>query len=87
MPGKDGTGPMGAGGGGGRGMGQGKGRGMGRGMGNSAGSNAGSMGGSLGAGPAGFCVCPQCGTKVPHQRAQACSSVQCPQCGSAMVRE
>ncbi len=81
MPRRDGTGPVGSGGGGGRR------RGMGRGIGNQANSSGASVGGSIGAGPVGFCVCPQCGAKVPHQRAQACSSVQCPQCGSAMVRE
>ncbi|MBP2666343.1 MAG: putative cytosolic protein [Firmicutes bacterium] len=86
MPGKDGTGPMGSGGGGGmgRGMGRGKGRGIGPGMGNQAGSSG---EGTLSSGSVGFCVCTKCGAKVPHQRAQACSSVQCPQCGSAMIRE
>lgn len=85
MPGRDGTGPMGSGGGGG--MGRGNGRGMGRGMGNQSGNTGSRTGGATNAGPVGFCICPQCGAKAPHQRAPACSSVQCPQCGSAMVRE
>lgn len=76
MPRRDGTGPM----SGGRGMGGGMGR-------RNLSGGAGKTGGSLNAGPEFFCICPQCGTKEPHQRAQACSSVKCPQCGSAMVRE
>jgi predicted RNA-binding Zn-ribbon protein involved in translation (DUF1610 family) len=35
----------------------------------------------------GYCVCLQCGVKVPHQQGQACTSMQCPQCGTAMARE
>lgn len=73
MPGRDGTGPMGSGGGG-------KGRQSRR------GSGTGRMGGSASAGPGGYCECPNCGTKTPHQTGQPCSSQKCPQCGSAMVR-
>lgn len=94
MPGRDGTGPVG-GGGMGRGMGRGKGGGMGRGMGagmqgnmgKQTGSVAGQMAGTAETASRGYCVCPQCGVKVPHQQAQACTSMQCPQCGTAMVRE
>ncbi len=39
------------------------------------------------AGPGGSCVCPNCGEKVPHQRGVPCNSVNCPKCGSTMVRE
>ncbi|MHC1758935.1 MAG: hypothetical protein AB9917_05355 [Negativicutes bacterium] len=64
MLGRDGTGPMGSGGGGG--MGRGKGHGMGRGMGNQAGNTGSQTGGATNAGPVGFCVCPQCGAKAPR---------------------
>lgn len=48
----------------------------------------GRMGGtSPGAGPGGNCVCPNCGTKVPHQRGTPCYNLSCPQCGTKMVRE
>jgi len=33
-----------------------------------------------GAGPGGFCVCPQCGYKVIHQRGVPCSEMTCPNC-------
>ena len=73
MPRGDGTGPFGDGPGTGRGMGAGGGRGR--------------MGGNRpGAGPAGYCVCPSCGTKVAHQRGVPCYSVNCPKCGASMVR-
>ena len=73
MPGKDGTGPLGQGpvGGGGAGMGRG---GRGR------------MGGNMAAGPGGYCMCPKCGEKIPHQQGMPCSSVTCPKCGLNMVR-
>lgn len=44
-------------------------------------------GGGAGAGPGGNCICPQCGTKVPHQLGVPCFQVKCPQCGANMVRE
>ncbi len=70
MPGRDGTGPLGSGGGR---MGRQGGRGAGRGK-------------AAGVGPAGFCKCPNCGTQTPHQAGQPCYKVMCPQCGTAMVR-
>jgi len=74
MPGGDGAGPFGQGAGTGRGMGCGG--GMGR------------MGGNRhGAGPSGSCVCPSCGTKVPHQVGGPCYNLTCPKCGTKMVRE
>ena len=31
------------------------------------------------------CVCPKCGTVVPHtERGRPCSSRKCPKCGSEM---
>ncbi|MDD4939539.1 MAG: hypothetical protein PHE18_01750 [Candidatus Omnitrophica bacterium] len=58
------------------GRGFGRGRGIGR-----SGRNLGN------AGPGGNCVCPGCGTKVPHQAGIPCSSMNCPKCGIRMVRE
>jgi len=73
MPFGNGTGPTGQGPGTGRGMGMGGGRGR--------------MGGNRpGAGPSGNCVCPSCGTKVPHQAGQPCYNQKCAKCGSKMVR-
>jgi hypothetical protein len=62
-------------GGGGRGAGPGGGRG-GRGR-----------GGGFGAGPGGFCVCPACGHREPHQQGAPCFEMKCPQCGATMTRE
>ena len=76
MPGKDGTGPP-------WGSGPRTGGGVGRG-----GKGGGRMRGTrAGAGPGGNCLCPSCGDKVPHQPGAPCSSVNCPSCGVAMVRE
>jgi len=74
MPRGDGTGPGGMGAGGGSGQGQG-------------GRKAGRMGGDCAAGPAGGCVCPQCGHKEPHKRGIPCVDRKRPDCGSAMTRE
>ena len=38
------------------------------------------------AGAGGFCVCPNCGNKTPHQTGQPCYEIKCSQCGTAMVR-
>ena len=56
----------------------GGGRGMGRGRGG---------GNRPGAGPGGNCICPSCGEKVAHQAGVPCYSVNCPKCGTRMVRE
>lgn len=40
-----------------------------------------------GSGPVGNCVCPSCGTKVPHKRGVPCYSLRCPNCGTQMVKE
>ena len=43
--------------------------------------------GRSGMGPAGNCVCPQCGYKVPHQPGKPYRELKCPQCGVGMLRE
>jgi cation diffusion facilitator family transporter len=43
--------------------------------------------GAKGAGPGGYCVCPNCGYKIPHQRGVPCSTLQCPNCKINLVRE
>jgi hypothetical protein len=68
-------------------MGRGRGRGQGQGGGRGQGQGPGRMGGPRAAGPGGECVCPKCGHKVPHQVGKPCYSVNCPNCGTAMLRE
>lgn len=55
----------------------GPGRGMGRGRGGGHGRRAG--GGSVG-----NCICPSCGTSVPHQAGLPCFEQKCPKCGAVM---
>ena len=43
--------------------------------------------GVWGLGPGGFMVCPNCGTKVPHQIGVPAYTVSCPGCGTQMMRE
>jgi len=64
------------------GMGQGGGRGQGQG-----GRRLGRMGGAFSAGPNGYCVCPQCGNRQPHERGVPCTQVSCPKCGATMMRK
>ena len=45
------------------------------------------QGNRSGAGPTGNCVCPSCGTKVPHQQGVPCYAAECPKCQSSMTRE
>ncbi|HIJ39475.1 MAG TPA: PDZ domain-containing protein [Deltaproteobacteria bacterium] len=35
----------------------------------------------------GYCICPKCGTTVPHVRGTACYTIPCPKCGTLMVGE
>lgn len=60
------------------GRGQGKGMGGGRGMGG---------GNKPGSGAGGNCICPACGTKVPHRQGIPCNAAVCQKCGAKMVRE
>jgi ferredoxin len=39
-----------------------------------------------GLGLGGYCVCPNCGHKVPHQRGIPCYEIRCPKCNSVMTR-
>ncbi len=64
-------------------VGQGQGLGQGRGLGRGGGQ--GRMGGSA-LGPGGECVCPKCGTRVPHPRGVPCYKMKCPKCGAQMTR-
>lgn len=66
----------------GLGMRPGGGRGMGRGMG-----RGGGRGGRFRAGPGGYCICPSCGERVPHQLGSPCFENKCPKCGTVMTRE
>ena len=75
MPRGDGTGPPGGGG-----------PGTGRGMGGSGGRGR-MEGNKPGAGPGGECVCPSCGTTAPHQAGVPCYQIECPKCGTSMVRK
>ena len=52
------------------------------------GGGRGRMGGTkAGAGPDGYCTCPNCGHKAPHQVGVPCYQMSCPKCGTNMVRE
>jgi predicted Fe-Mo cluster-binding NifX family protein len=66
-----------------RGFGMGSGRGGGRGRGR---GGCGRMGATSAAGLGGFCVCPNCGEKVPHTQGQPCNQMACPKCGTKMTR-
>jgi len=70
----------------GRGQGQGMQNGVGGGRGSGRGGGRG-QGGGGGMGGTGFCICPKCGHKAPHQAGSPCLQQRCPSCGGALVRE
>lgn len=76
MPGLNGQGPA--------GQGQGTGRGGGRFSGQGGGRNSGDQPGS---GPGGECICPSCGTTLPHQQGIPCNNQSCPKCGTRMTKQ
>jgi len=39
-----------------------------------------------GLGPGGYCQCPACGLKVPHEQGIPCVQVRCPRCSQMMER-
>jgi cation diffusion facilitator family transporter len=42
---------------------------------------------AAGKGPNGYCVCPKCGYKIPHERGVPCPSLKCPKCNLNLKRE
>ncbi len=38
-------------------------------------------------GDGGYCICLECGTRIPHQNWITCLELNCPRCGEIMVRE
>ncbi len=65
---------------GGQGHGRGSGGGFGRGRGSGHRQGPGAGGG-------GFCICPDCGNKIPHTPGFPCSEEICPACGAMMIRD
>jgi S1-C subfamily serine protease len=43
--------------------------------------------GGWGAGPGGFLVCPKCNMQVPHQTGVPAYTINCPNCGTQMIRQ
>jgi Zn-finger nucleic acid-binding protein len=35
----------------------------------------------------GFCICPECNTRIEHKCGKPCRAENCPVCGKAMMRE
>jgi uncharacterized paraquat-inducible protein A len=34
-----------------------------------------------------YCICPECGERLPHVPGKRCRSQSCPRCGTKMYRE
>lgn len=62
------------------------GSGRGRGRGRHGRSGMGGGRGSMGLRPE-ICICPHCGTAVPHRMGIPCYQTACPNCGSGMTRQ
>ncbi len=43
--------------------------------------------GGWGSGPGGFLICPKCNTQLPHQTGIPAYTINCPSCGTRMVRQ
>ena len=69
----------------GRGIGRG-GWGRGKGFGG-GGGRRGWFGRRSPIGPPENCICPSCGTVVPHRRGLPCFHTKCPNCSSPMTRQ
>ena len=46
-----------------------------------------SVKGAASRGPSGYCTCPECGYKMPHQQGIPCPNLKCPKCGTNLSRE
>ena len=46
----------------------------------------GRMGGPIAGGPGGICRCPSCGYQAPQLRGYPCMDLECPNCGTRMMR-
>ncbi|MFL7894183.1 MAG: hypothetical protein ACK2UM_02515 [Anaerolineales bacterium] len=62
-------------------------RGSGQGRRGGTSSGQGRMSGPLAAGPGGYCVCQNCGTRAEHVAGKPCNQQKCPKCGAQMMRE
>jgi len=40
-----------------------------------------------GFGPGGYCICANCGKRIPHQKGTKCTEVKCTVCHHTMVRK
>jgi len=46
----------------------------------------GNRGDKPGSGPGGYCVCRNCGYRLPHIVNRPCNQMYCPKCGSPMTK-
>jgi len=64
-----------------------RGQGNGRNQGSSNPGGGRNRGNKAGSGPVGNCVCPNCGKEITHERGVPCYELECPECGSKMIKE